>query len=145
MYQVAKYVAWPANFSVTEDSKFVYAILGDNPFGATLEMILHGKGTVGGKKLELRHFPRLDALAPTHILFISASESEHLEEVLKRISSQPVLTIGDTPGYAERGVMINFVLTAENQVRFDVNERTLKQAHLEISNALTSLAAKIIH
>jgi hypothetical protein len=50
-----------------------------------------------------------------------------------------ILTIGDTKGFGESGVMINF-LTKENKVRFEINLAAARRAGLKISSKLLSLA-----
>ena len=76
------------------------------------------------------------------ILFIGSSEAAHLEEVLHSLRGTPVLTIGETPGFAKRGCIINLTVE-DNKVRFEVNLDAAKQADLNISSRLLALA-KII-
>jgi len=72
-------------------------------------------------------------------LFIGSSEAAHLEEVLQSTKNLPILTIGEMPGFAVRGGIIN--LTVEgNKVRFEVNIEAAKQANLNISSRLLALA-----
>ena len=54
-----------------------------------------------------------------NMLYISNSEKDHLEEILEAIKNQPILVIGDTYGFAERGVGINFVIIG-NKIQFEV-------------------------
>ena len=51
----------------------------------------------------------------------------------------PILTIGETPGFAARGGIINLTLE-DNKVRFEVNIGAAKQANLNISSRLLALA-----
>jgi hypothetical protein len=51
----------------------------------------------------------------------------------------PILTIGDAPGFARRGGIINFMLE-DNKVRFEVNVEAAKHAVLNISSRLLALA-----
>jgi hypothetical protein len=50
-----------------------------------------------------------------------------------------VLTIGDTEGYAEQGVMVNFYLE-DNMVRIEINIDAARRAGLNISSQLLKLA-----
>ncbi len=54
----------------------------------------------------------------------------------------PILTIGDSPNFARRGGIINFILV-DDKVRFEINVEAAKQANINISSRLLSLA-KII-
>jgi hypothetical protein len=73
------------------------------------------------------------------VLFIAASESGNLDRILGSIGNNSVLTIGDSPGYAEQGVMVNFYLE-ENKVRFEINREAAARARLGISSQLLKLA-----
>jgi hypothetical protein len=50
-----------------------------------------------------------------------------------------VITVGDTVGYANKGVMINFFLE-NNKVRFEINIDMFKQKNMQVSSKLLSLA-----
>jgi hypothetical protein len=54
-----------------------------------------------------------------------------------------ILTIGDTEGFGEKGVMINFIIR-DNKVRFEINPEAARRAGLTISSKLLSLAT-IVH
>jgi hypothetical protein len=141
IYNFAKLVGWPASAFAQPDSPIVIGILGTDPFGTIIDRIL------ADKKIDARRFviKRLKwgmDLKDCDILFIGSSEAPHLEEVLRSLRGQPVLTIGETPGFARRGCIINLIVE-DNKVRFEVNLDSAKQADLNISSRLLALA-KII-
>ncbi len=78
-------------------------------------------------------------LRDCNILFVSSSEKEHIESVIDAMKGLPILTIGDAPGFAKRGGIINFMLE-DNKVRFEVNVEAAKHADLTISSRLLTLA-----
>ena len=78
-------------------------------------------------------------LKDCNILFISSSEKAHFQEVIQIVKGMPVLTIGETPNFARRGGIINFTLE-DSKVRFEVNIEAARQADLNISSRLLSLA-----
>jgi len=49
------------------------------------------------------------------------------------------LTIGETPGFARRGCIINLIVE-ENKARFEVNLDAAKPSDLNISSRLLALA-----
>jgi hypothetical protein len=65
-----------------------------------------------------------------------------LSEALEGLNSAPVLTIGDTDGYAQRGIMINMYLE-DKRVRFEINAEAARTAGLRISAKLLKLAGKV--
>jgi hypothetical protein len=78
-------------------------------------------------------------LKDCNILFVSASEKEHIDSVVDAMKWLPILTIGDAPGFARRGGIMNFTLE-DNKVRFEVNVEAAKHADLTISSRLLTLA-----
>lgn len=141
IYNFAKLVEWPATAFAQPDSPIVIGILGNDPFGATLDRI------VADKKIDGRGFAvkrvkwskDLRELKDCNILFVSSSEKEHVDSVVDGMKGLPILTIGDAPGFAKRGGIINFTLE-DNKVRFEVNVEAAKHADLSISSRLLTLA-----
>ena len=139
LYNFAKFVQWPAAASTEEkESRFILGILGDDPFGETLEQTLEGK-TVQGRKVQIKRFkPSADQPA-CHLLFVCSSEKPRLESILQSLRSTNTLTVGEIEGFAERGGIINFKIVG-NRVRFEVNREAAERAGLKISSKLLQLA-----
>ncbi len=140
-YNFAKLMQWPANAFPQPDSPIVIGILGPDPFGSTLEEVLAGK-KVNARSFVVKHLKWGMDLRDCNILFVSATEAPHLEELFRQLKGQPVLTIGQMPDFARRGGIINFILE-DDKVRFEVNVEAAKQADIAISSRLLTLA-KII-
>jgi len=139
IHNIAKLVEWPNPPPGANALRL--CILGKNPFGHAID-ILRGK-QVGNLTWEvLPADPKTD-LKECRVLFIAASESDDLGSVLDGIKGDATLTIGDTAGYAERGVIVNFYME-QNRVRLEVNVEAAQQAGLRIGSQLLKLA-KIVH
>ena len=74
-----------------------------------------------------------------HILFISSSEKKNIEEILTRLGNHDILTVGETEGFARKGVIINFFLEKKN-VRFEINVDAATRSNLKLSSRLLRLA-----
>jgi len=59
--------------------------------------------------------------------------------ILEGLKGTNILTVGDTPGYAKQGCMIDFLME-DNKVRFEINAGAASLANLKISSKLLSLA-----
>jgi hypothetical protein len=141
IYNFAKLVEWPTASFAQPDSPIVIGILGEDPFGATLDRIVADK-KINGRGLAVKRLKwSKDSkdLKDCNILFVSTSEKEHIESVIETMKGLPILTIGDAPGFAKRGGVMNFVLE-DNKVRFEVNVEAAKHADLTISSRLLTLA-----
>jgi hypothetical protein len=113
-------------------------VLGEDPFGDTLEPLVRRHG-VDERPLELRHPRTSREAAGCQLLFIARSESERLDEVLAATAGHGVLTVGDSEGFAGRGVIIN-LFVADEKVGFEVNQDVARREGFELSAKLLKLA-----
>ena len=141
IYNFAQLVQWPSVAFSQPDSPIVIGILGTDPFGPTIDRVIENK-KLDGRSLVVRRLKwgkDLKDLKDCNILFVSPSETQHIDEVVSMVKWLPILTIGETPGFAARGGIINLTLEG-NKVRFEVNIEAAKQARLNISSRLLALA-----
>jgi hypothetical protein len=144
IYNFAKFVEWPSAAFADADSPIVIGVVGVDPFGSLIDRIVEDK-KIGSRGFVVKRFKSgrdLKDLKDCKILFISPSEKGHIDEILQSVKGLPILTVGETPGFAERGGIIRFTLE-DNRVRFEVNVEAARQVNLNISSRLLTLA-KII-
>jgi hypothetical protein len=141
IFNFAKFVEWPTTAFAQPDSPIVIGVLGTDPFGTIIDQIVKDKkiGARGFIVKRLRWGSDVKDLRDCKILFVSASEKAHLDEVVQIVRGLPILTVGETPGFAERGGIIRFTVE-DNRVRFEVNVDAAHQADLTISSRLLTLA-----
>jgi hypothetical protein len=137
-YNFAKLMDWPASTFPQPDSPIVIGILGNDPFGSTLESVLAGK-KVNERSFVIKHLKWGTDIKGCNILYVSTSEASHLDEIFHLLKGLPILTIGQMPGFARRGGIVNFVIE-NDKVRFEVNVEAAKQADISISSRLLTLA-----
>ena len=142
IYNFAQLVQWPSTSFTQPDSPIVIGILGADPFGSVIDRVIENK-KLDGHSVVVKRFKwskePLKDLKDCNILFVSSSEKEHLDDLIHIVKSLPILTIGEIPGFATRGGIINLTLEG-NRVRFEVNIEAAKQANLNISSRLLALA-----
>jgi hypothetical protein len=145
IYNFANLVQWPSTSFAQPDSPIVIVILGEDHFGTTLDHALEGK-KVNARPFVIKRarsvFELQRTLGPQkdcQILYVSSSEMPHVSEAIQALKGAPVLTIGETPGFARSGGIINLILE-DNKVRFEVNVQAAKEADLNISSRLLALA-----
>ncbi len=141
--KIANFIEWPDS-SVESDSSgtFIIGVVGENKFGDVLDK-LYKERKIKNKNVEIRYFSSSESVGHCNILFISKSEAGNLKEILEKAGELNALTVGDTEGYADEGVLVNFYNQGKN-IRFEINERAVKNSQLVFSHHLYS-AARIIH
>ena len=93
-YKVAMFIDWPGTAFAGAGDPFVFAVLGQDPFGGTLETILENR-TIKNRPVVIKRFARIEDVAKCHILFISDSEEKKVPEILKTLRGRPILTVGE--------------------------------------------------
>ncbi|MDB6033473.1 MAG: hypothetical protein JWM16_3811 [Verrucomicrobiales bacterium] len=119
----------------------VIGVFGRNPFGDELEIEIKDL-QVNGHPVVCKPVARASDARLVHLLFVPANEESSLNELVKELQQAHVLTVGETPGFAAAGGMINF-LREGDKVRFDINAFSADQAGLRISAQLQKLAKTV--
>lgn len=141
LYNFAKFVEWPSESFPTTNAPFTIGVLGQNPFGDTLDGTVRHK-SLNGHPLVIQYFRSILEATNCQILFISNSERKRLPEILKAVSAGNVLTVSETDRFLQAGGMIRFFMD-ENKVRFDINDEAARNARLRISSKLLSVARRV--
>lgn len=139
LYHFAQLVTWP-EASDDGTKPIVIAIVGPDPFGKRLEATI-GSETIRGRALRIERVERFaDLSRAPHILFVGATDPPEVREALAAAGRSPVLTVGIRKGFALEGGMIEFRLTPDARVAFDINARAAEAAGLKLSSQLLKLA-----
>ena len=142
LFNFARFVEWPADAFPSADAPLQVCVLGQDPFGADFEQVILDK-TVNGHRLEVIHPAGVPQARACQILFVAASERRRVREILQGLASACVLTVGDSPGFAKMGGIINFVLE-ESRVRFEINVQAAERVHLKLNARLMTVANVIV-
>lgn len=130
-----KFVEWPTRGG---DGAATYnlCIYGSDPFGQHAKMINGAK--VRGRTLKVKKVVSSVGLKECNILFVSSSERRRVSMLLDAIRGMDLLTVGDTEGYAQNGIMVNFFIVGKN-VRFEINLNAIKSTRINVSSQLLKL------
>lgn len=141
LFNFAKFVEWPSAVFSSSNAPIVIGILGDDEFGPFLNELVRGE-TVKGRPLAVRRSKAVADLKACHILFVSRSESARADRILSELGDTPILTVGETKGFADGGGTFNFFIDG-GKVRFEINLATARRRGLRIPAQLCSLARMI--
>ena len=131
------FVQWP---DASVDT-FRITVIGKNTFGNDLEDLFR-KTKVQNNPVKISYISSIEKISDCMILFISGSEKNNLEKILKYTSGKPILTISDSRGFGVTGVIIN--MFSENEyIKYEVNKLTLEKSGLTISSLLLNYAVII--
>jgi hypothetical protein len=134
LFNFTQFVEWPADAFAHADTPLVIGVLGDDPFGAYLDETVRGE-TAHGRPLTVERYRRIQEIGDCHVLFISRSEADRLEQIFARLNGKRILTVGDVEGFTRRGGVIRFA-TMAGTIRLRINLEAAKAAQLIISSKL---------
>ena len=132
-----RFISWP-EMAIEEPRKFVIAVIGGNPFDPYLSE-LAAERRIKDREVEIWIIDHVAQIDGCDVLFIASSERKQLERILETTKDTAILTVSENPGFAARGVHINF-FTEDQYIRFEINVKALKSAGLEPSSRLLRLA-----
>jgi len=138
LYNLTRFVEWPAAAYADAQSPTVLCILGRDPFGDSLTSIASSQ-SAGGRAVQVRRISGSKEIRGCHVVYISSSERKNIAQILATLKGTSVLTVGEMAQFAARGGMIQFSLE-EKQVRFEVNLEAASESDLKISSRLLVLA-----
>jgi hypothetical protein len=137
LYNFLRFVEWPPE-AFAGDTVLI-CVFGEDNFGSALRAI--AGETVQARTLAVRHFREPEGLEACHIVFMSASERGRESQVLQRLAGRPVLTVGETAGFAGRGGAINLIRVAD-KIHFEFNRPAAERNRLKISAQLLQLGVR---
>lgn len=131
-------VEWPQQAFSEEDSKFLVGVYGDEEFTKLLRAVLADKKAHGRPFLVKRVSNPAEAKT-CQILFFREGETRKMETVYESIKKLPILTVGESDEFLEKGGMFNLFFE-DKQLRFEINPATAVNAKLTVSSKLLRLA-----
>lgn len=133
-----KFVEWPDTKVPAAGAPFVVVVLGDAELAAKLATALNGRAVLR-HPVAVRSARDIDSIREAHLVFIAPGATHQLASVVRATEGRGVLTVGDTPGFAEAGVVINLYV-AGDRMRFEVNTAAAARARVRLSSQLLRLA-----
>jgi hypothetical protein len=136
--RITRFVEWPAGSFSDPDGPFVLCTMGQHGLGDFVARLAKDR-KVRDRRVHLVTAKELDELKPCHLVFIGKSEAERLDKILLRTGNRPILTVADSAGFGERGVLVNFYRDGDN-VRFEINAKAAEKTGLKLSSKVLRLA-----
>lgn len=134
LFNFGQFVEWPKQAFQTPQTPFSICILGEDPFGRTIDDVVRGE-SIGPHSLVVRRLKTASETPDCKILFIGRSESERLGDVLAAVRGHSVLTVTDIEGAEKQGAMI-VLFNDKNRIRMRINLAEARSGQLVLSSKL---------
>lgn len=129
------FIQWPDSAFASPAAPVTICVLGNDPFGASLD-----KAAAGAKSVERPIMVRRLAEPDAACQLLFAGGGDATDSALEAMKGRAVVTVTDTDA-APRGV-ISFAVVG-NRVRFDIDDSLAAEGGLTISSKLLSLARTV--
>ena len=132
--------AWFTEWPATGDRRLRLCVLGRGPLDEAV-LALQGQA-VGQRRIEVLPKAPGKPLLGCELVFIARTAIDGLPQALNDLRGAPVLTVADTPGAAQQGVMLNLA-TNTQRISFEANLGAARAARLRLNAPLLRLATTV--
>ena len=133
----ARFTEWPAGALLSDGVLNVCFLSTPEPVGR--DIADHKDKPVQGQPVRIRRGVRVADLRECDVVYLGEQDEYRLNEVLRALAGQPVLTVGGIGGFAQAGGMIG-LYRQDDKVRFEVNLDAVNRSGLRLSAQLLKLA-----
>ncbi len=138
IFSFTRYIQWPDNYN---GGDFEILVLGDSPIVEELKSMAQVK-KVGDRNIKVTRINAPSEIRKCNILYIPASKSSQIADVLGKVMTQSILVVTEEPGLGAKGSNVNFI-TKDGKLAFELNQSAALKQGLKISNELSRLAILI--
>lgn len=138
LYNLAKFVEWPAAVFPHPDDPVVICVVGDEHTGDVLGNSIHGK-KANGRPIQMRPARSREEFKSCHILFVGFSEKDRIADVLHPLRGSSVLTVGQSPDFLPLGGMINLA-HRDSTIELEIDPEVPNLVGLKVSSRLLFVA-----
>lgn len=135
LLNIPDFVLWPEAGGNRRQSKRI-CVYGDNPFENYLQQLIETKSD---DSIELTYLETLTNVVGCHLLFISQSEKNSVDNIIKILGNDPILTVSDIGEFARKQGMIEFNVR-DNKIRMLINLNNTANAQLKLDSNLIELS-----
>jgi hypothetical protein len=133
------FVVWPDSVFASATSAFAICMWGNGELASQLERVV-ARGRIKDRPVRAYHVTSYKALDSCHVLYVAATDRTIVRGIIAATRGKPILSVGDQPGLAEEGLLINLFTDDEGFVRFEINREAASDSGLKISAKLMRLA-----
>lgn len=138
VYNFMKFIQWPDNTFPNETAPYRLCFTGDSVVAEQFNT-LNGKMN-GNRPIHVRRLNPWEECRDCDLLFISRKTGRDTSaKFLRQLKGKPVLTIGESKGFAHSGGIINF-FTKGDHLQFEINPEAARHQGFKLSSRLLKLA-----
>lgn len=145
IFYLSRFVAWPVERNDDPPVPYIFCVIDEPVFRRHLDEDLRGR-TIRGLQVVVKGYNSEEiagSIKPACDLAYFENDRPASQSVLEAMSDQPVLTIGMTERFLEKGGIIRIYPRA-NKMHFALNLTAARRARLQFTAQILELAEAIV-
>jgi hypothetical protein len=134
-----RFIDWPSSAFPSQEAPFVVCVWGSGALAEQLELLVTRR-RIKDRSVRVVHVGSGDKLTACHLLYVAPMERDAVRSITALTRGKAILSVGDQPGFAVDGLLINLILDDKGFVRFEINREAARVSGLKISAKLLRLA-----
>lgn len=127
--KLANHTTWPSA-KLPSGSPLVIGVYGQDNISGQISEAIAGR-MISGRDVIVKRITTVQEVAGCHVLFVSRSEQDRLGPVLSKTKGEPILTIGESANFKDKGGIFQLTLNGGGvNVVFDL--RNLRRSNIQI-------------
>ncbi len=140
LYNFTRYVEWPAKAFEGETTPFVIGVLGEDPFGRSLDKIAK-KRHQATRPIVVQRYTEWSSERPCHVLFLSSAiDAAVREQAVSETRNDPLLIVSDVGLTGPPPAPLNLYLDGDGTIGFEINVTETRLRGLKVNAKLLKLA-----
>lgn len=139
IYNFSKYIEWPSDKAGDD---FVISVVGNNTAYREMLGIMEKKKMIKNRNLVVKKCNSIEEVQHSDVVFVTKYEKMEPTELTAMLNSQGTLVITEHDNMAANGSHINFIITDDSKIGFELNSQSAEKAGLKVSSSLAGLAKK---
>ncbi|WKN30946.1 YfiR family protein [Porifericola rhodea] len=139
IYNFSKYIEWPAEKAGQD---FVISVVGNNSAYREMLGIMEKKKTIKNRNLVVKKCASIKEVGQSDVVFVTKYEKVDASELTAMLGNKGTLLVTEHDNMAANGSHINFIITDDSKIGFELNSRSAESAGLKVSSSLAGLAKK---
>ena len=131
--KLARCVEWPKEKSGI-GTPLVIGVYGNDAISDQIREIA-SRQKINGRDVVVRNLTSVQEIMSCHILYIPASAERDLPSILWKARGEPILTVGETPGFLKKGGTV-ILTTVDSDVMMVPYPKNAKHSDLKLSPML---------
>jgi len=136
-----RFTEWPDSVFAGSPDEFRVGVLGSESALEPIQRKLAGK-SVGKRSLKFVRAATPGELKSCALVFVSDAERAQIPALLAEFKGRPILTVGESEGFAESGGILNFYIE-DNKVKYEINPDALVRAQLKATKLIVAAPKKV--